>query len=220
MGTRRKFGLNWIGGVFVFACGMAASAQYQQQAPAPKNTNIPMLQRQIAIIQSDQRLLQEDQRLLLARISKLEEELVARNVLMKEQQEMLALYEQRFQEMERKLRESEERVRRMMAQETEQGGRDTQRAIDELRALVGKELNRVEQIAVRAEATAANHAASATPRPVASGPYREYVVQSGDSLSALATAAGVTVQALKEYNNLKNTNIRIGQKLKIPVVQQ
>ena len=45
----------------------------------------------------------------------------------------------------------------------------------------------------------------------------EYVVKSGDSLSAIASANGVTVSALMEANGIKKANqIRVGQKLVIP----
>jgi LysM repeat protein len=43
-----------------------------------------------------------------------------------------------------------------------------------------------------------------------------YAVQSGDTLSAIATAFGVTVPRLKEINQLKSDVIRVGQKLTIP----
>ncbi|HMP76062.1 MAG TPA: LysM peptidoglycan-binding domain-containing protein [Kiritimatiellia bacterium] len=43
-----------------------------------------------------------------------------------------------------------------------------------------------------------------------------YVVQSGDSLSKIASRQGTTVKALKEVNNLQSDVIRIGQKLKLP----
>jgi nucleoid-associated protein YgaU len=44
-----------------------------------------------------------------------------------------------------------------------------------------------------------------------------YVVKSGDSLSTIATANGVTLKTLMEANGIKNANqIRVGQKLAIP----
>ncbi len=43
-----------------------------------------------------------------------------------------------------------------------------------------------------------------------------YVVQKGDALSLIAKRKGTTVAKLKEANNLKNDNIWVGQKLKIP----
>lgn len=49
-----------------------------------------------------------------------------------------------------------------------------------------------------------------------SGPCQEYEVQSGDSLYLIAKAFGTSVPKLKEMNNLKNNNLRVGQKLLVP----
>lgn len=54
------------------------------------------------------------------------------------------------------------------------------------------------------------------PRPPV-GPHREYEVQPGDTLSLIAAAFKTTVPKVKEMNNLKNDNIRVGQKLKLPM---
>ena len=48
------------------------------------------------------------------------------------------------------------------------------------------------------------------------GPHQEYVVQAGDNLTIIAEAFGVTVSKIKEMNNLKNNNLRVGQKLNLP----
>ncbi len=45
---------------------------------------------------------------------------------------------------------------------------------------------------------------------------REHVVESGHTLSAIATAYGTTVKAIKSANNLKSDSIYVGQKLFIP----
>lgn len=53
--------------------------------------------------------------------------------------------------------------------------------------------------------------------PVAvADPETVYIVQRGDTLSALARRYGVTVQALVAYNSLASTNIYVGQRLLIP----
>ena len=48
------------------------------------------------------------------------------------------------------------------------------------------------------------------------GPTKEYVVKSGDSLGKIAFASGITIRALKELNGLTKDIVRVGQKLKIP----
>ncbi len=56
---------------------------------------------------------------------------------------------------------------------------------------------------------------SATPKSISKSGY-EHKVESGQTLSEIAKAYGVTVSKIKEANNLKNDNIRIGQTLFIP----
>lgn len=46
----------------------------------------------------------------------------------------------------------------------------------------------------------------------------EYIVKKGDSLWSIATKYGITVNDLKEYNNLKTNLISVGKVLKIPEV--
>lgn len=46
---------------------------------------------------------------------------------------------------------------------------------------------------------------------------RTYTVQTGDNLSRIARAQGVTVAALREANSLPNSRVRAGQKLIIPL---
>lgn len=47
-------------------------------------------------------------------------------------------------------------------------------------------------------------------------PENTYTVQKGDSLYAIATKYGITVDALKEANNLTSSNLSIGQVLNLP----
>ena len=48
------------------------------------------------------------------------------------------------------------------------------------------------------------------------GPHQEYTVQSGDTLSLIAQAFNTSVGKIKEMNNLKSDNLRVGQKLNLP----
>jgi N-acetylmuramoyl-L-alanine amidase len=45
---------------------------------------------------------------------------------------------------------------------------------------------------------------------------RQHTVVAGDSLSAIASRYGVSMKQLQQHNNLRDTNVRIGQTLKIP----
>lgn len=58
-------------------------------------------------------------------------------------------------------------------------------------------------------------AASAVSGPAAEAT-NAYTVVSGDTLGAIARKQGTTITALRTANNLKNDNLRIGQKLVIP----
>lgn len=57
------------------------------------------------------------------------------------------------------------------------------------------------------------------PKPVTKtiGPHREYTVQSGDTLSFIADTFNTSVSKIREMNNLKGNNLRVGQKIKVPL---
>jgi LysM repeat protein len=48
------------------------------------------------------------------------------------------------------------------------------------------------------------------------GTDKTYTVKSGDSLTKIASQFGVSVKALRSFNNLKTDKIVVGQKLKVP----
>jgi LysM repeat protein len=50
------------------------------------------------------------------------------------------------------------------------------------------------------------------------GDYIEYKVQSGDSLYKIATKYGLSVDEVKNYNNLTSELLSIGQIIKIPII--
>jgi len=53
-------------------------------------------------------------------------------------------------------------------------------------------------------------------KKVVIGAHQEYTVQPGDTLSLIAQAFGTSVSKIKELNNLKSSNLRVGQKLNLP----
>jgi LysM repeat protein len=53
-------------------------------------------------------------------------------------------------------------------------------------------------------------------RKVVTGSHLEYTVQSGDSLFLISKAFNVPVRTIRELNNLKNDNLRVGQKIVLP----
>ena len=98
----------------------------------------------------------------------------------------------------------------------------TQQAVDGLRNAMATEVARVEQLAVRAvnQSTAAAAAAARNvPQATPTGAWVASAVQPGDTLSAIAQQAGVSVQTLSQINHLRGSVIRVGQRLKVPKVQ-
>ena len=53
-------------------------------------------------------------------------------------------------------------------------------------------------------------------KPAYTGPCKEYVVESGDTLSLIASAFNTKVSVIKSMNNLKSDTLRPGQKLLVP----
>ncbi|MCF7817883.1 MAG: LysM peptidoglycan-binding domain-containing protein [Kiritimatiellales bacterium] len=70
----------------------------------------------------------------------------------------------------------------------------------------------INQVSGRVESLLQKQAAATPAKP--SG--REHVVEAGHTLSAIASAYGTTVKAIKQANNLKSDQIYVGQKLFIP----
>ena len=63
-------------------------------------------------------------------------------------------------------------------------------------------------------------ASSAASNGTASSGEKTYTVKSGDTLWKIARDHGVTEKALRTVNNLKTTQIKVGQKLKIPAASE
>lgn len=229
--------LVWLGAMVLLAVLPLAQAQYLVPAtrrerpaaqPAPAVVDMATFKREMAHQAQDFRVLQEDFRMLLQRVEQLERERAARDAMIHELQEVIAGYEKRFQKQDRDLQQAEARLHGEMVQTVERSQKAmqgaTQQALDAMRAQTVSELVRVEQVAVKAANTAnAASAAATAPRPVArpvtTGAWAEITVQPGDTLGAIAQQAGVSLQALRQLNNLKNNTIRVGQKLRVPVAQ-
>ncbi|MDD2708425.1 MAG: LysM peptidoglycan-binding domain-containing protein [Verrucomicrobiae bacterium] len=83
---------------------------------------------------------------------------------------------------------------------------------------VGKELERVMK---KAAATGGSDGGREKPAKTAAKPKvvegREHVVEKGQTLNAIAEAYGVSKKAIMEANNLSKSELKIGQKLFIPM---
>lgn len=108
------------------------------------------------------------------------------------QQEMREL-KQRMQSYQAEISE----LRRMISAESEAR-----------RKQMGNIADKIQQAASQPQTTTRNQANSEE--------YDYYVVESGATLSAISRATGISIARLKQVNGMKNDNLRVGQKLKIP----
>ncbi len=87
----------------------------------------------------------------------------------------------------------------------------------QMSSLEAKQTREMRELIKRVEGLLKKSVAS---RPSSSKPSRgsgrEHVVESGHTLSAIASAYGTTVKAIKQANNLSSDSIYVGQKLFIP----
>ena len=87
----------------------------------------------------------------------------------------------------------------------------------QMSSLEAKQAREMQELIKRVEGLLKKSVAS---RPSSSrqsrGSGREHVVESGHTLSAIASAYGTTVKAIKQANNLSSDSIYVGQKLFIP----
>ena len=84
-----------------------------------------------------------------------------------------------------------------------------------MQSLEAKQAREMQELIRRVEGLLKKSVAARPSQP-SRGAGRTHVVESGHTLSAIATAYGTTVKAIKQANNLKSDTIRVGQKLFIP----
>ena len=82
-------------------------------------------------------------------------------------------------------------------------------------SLEAKQAREMNELIKRVEGLLKKSVASRPSKP-SRGSGREHVVEAGHTLSAIASAYGTTVKAIKQANNLKSDSIYVGQKLFIP----
>lgn len=119
---------------------------------------------------------------------------------------------------------------RVSALESSDGEKGLRREVEALRAEVAslrQQLARQREEIVRdlssrlakmqtAPASSSSSRQQEPAKPVVTGPHREYVVESGDTLTIISQAVGVPVKKIQEMNGMKNDRLRVGQKLVLP----
>ena len=87
----------------------------------------------------------------------------------------------------------------------------------ELNAMHGKIVDDLAKKIAKMQPAAAPTPPKTPKKTTYSGNVTEYTIAAGDTLSLIAAAFETTVQTLKDINDLKTDNIRVGQKIKVPV---
>ncbi len=157
------------------------------------------INQELAALRADLRILQEDNQKLRSRVENLETDNLAKDAQLKELQSLLSVLDGQIASADKTWRQRMENLRQTMDTERVQ----RQKQLDELGTSFADELSRVRQ---------------PPPAPTTtSGKFKEIVIVRGDTLSSIAAKAGISVQALKQFNGLSSDNIREGQTLKFPV---
>lgn len=168
----------------------------RRQAAGSRNENVRLTQ-ELASLRTDLQAFQDSQRRLYAEIAQLQQDNQNRAEQIQELRGLVAAMESRLQTADTSWRSRMDKLKDALAQ-------DQKRAIDAVSQSVGAEISRAVKEVQKSQAASG-------------GSYAEYTVAPGDTLSAIAQAAGVSVEAIKAANGLTSDVIRVNQVLKLPV---
>jgi LysM repeat protein len=96
---------------------------------------------------------------------------------------------------------------------------DANPGVDPKKLQINQKLQIPAGTAVASSTTSSPATSSTDSTPAATGDSSTYVVKSGDVLMKIAKTHGTTVKALEAMNDMKNSAIKAGQKLKVPVMK-
>ena len=164
----------------------AAAPVHRQQAD---NTS----KREIAAFRADLDAVAEQQKMLTARIMGLEDQLSQKEKQIKELQSLLDAMDKRFADVDSNWRNRMQELSSNIDKEREARKREQKQFTQNVTKIITDQSNATDNTE-----------------------YLEFVVQKGDTLGKIASAAKVSVAEIKRINNLKNDVIREGQKLKLP----
>lgn len=174
--------------------------QEQRSQEARARQDADRASREVAALRADLYAFQEAQKQLYGYIDELRQENSARAQEIEKLRSLLAALEGRLNTADSTWRSDMAAFQEKLAQEQARAMKTlTTNVADEM----ARNLNAIRQ-------------AAESSRPAAAPAAREYTVQAGDTLGAIAKAFGVTPEALRAANGLKGDVIRVGQKLKIP----
>jgi LysM repeat protein len=168
-------------------------------APSRGNDELRQIRAEFAALKGDLRLLQEDLRNMILRVETLEKENAAKDKQLEELRSMVAALDTQLANVERKGQERMDSLKKTVDAERH----SRQKEMENMSSAIATEIAGVKNQESRK--------ATDNSKTV------EIEVQSGDTLSTIARQTKTTVKHLMELNGLKTTDIRIGQKLKVPL---
>lgn len=175
------------------ATGMGGTATGGTVAYVRQDPAADQLRQEVAAMRVDMNTLQDNQRRTLAQIGELQEGITARDAQVEELRGLLAVLESRLKTSDAEWQGRMDNLRESMSTQNK-------------KSLDAMAQRMAEEMAKQAQAQQASQSAVVG----------EHVVRQGDVLSVIATAYGVSLKDLMDANGLKNDQIRIGQRLKIP----
>ncbi len=155
----------------------------------------------VAGMSADLSSLQEENRRLNGRVEELEASNAAMERRLEELRRLCVSLNERLQTQERDTQERLKAFQTAIEADQRQRREEAAKLTQDLKKLLGN----------------GGGAPKTPPRPAYSGKVFDYTVASGDTLSTIAKAAGVTVKEIMELNGLKSADVlRVGQVLQIP----
>jgi len=170
-------------------------------ANSARTDELRQVRAEFAALKGDLRILQEDLRNMILRVETLEKENAAKDKQLEELRSMVAALDTQLASVDRKGQERVDSLKKTV--EAERTSR--QKEMEHLSSAVATEIAGVKNAEARKAVATDNSKIG------------EIEVQSGDNLSTIARQTKTTVKYLMELNGLKTTDIRVGQKLKVPL---
>jgi len=178
----------------------SAATVFGQAAGGNANAALQRALAAVAGMSADVNLVQEENRRLNARIEELEAGNAALQRRLEELQKLCVSLNERLQTQERDTQERLKALQGAIEADQRQRRQETEKLTKDLTKLL-----------------AGSNAPKQPAKPAYSGKVFDWTVASGDTLSTIAKAAGVTVKEIMDLNNLKSADVlRVGQVLQIP----
>lgn len=188
--------------VAISGIAMAGNIMPRQNGPAGNAQRVSAETREIANMRADFSVLQEENLKLSMRMEALESQNAAMEAKIQELLGLINALNEQIAAVENGTRDQLAGIRQSVESERLQRQSDMKTMADN----VAKQISKTPATTADASNIAGKYSS-----------YVELTVASGDTLSSIAKAAKVPWQDIMAYNGLTSENIRVGQKLKIPM---